>query len=297
MTTQTSPQASKTKNAIVGRFILLALLWGSSFTFIKVSLEGLTPGQLVLTRLVLGAAVLLGIARLRKVALPRWGGIWGHVAGPPCSQRRSVPAVVIRRADHRRRNRRHFVGSTPLLTLALATAALPTERATPRKAVGLVFGFVGLMLVIGPSGRARLARISRRTAGLPRHSTQLRGRLRLRAQVPVRPRARPAIAGRVTTRRGGGTSSTRDPVPGMAHPAPHRPGNRQHRVPRSAEHRLGLRAVLPAHRRRRGDHRISGQLRGPGLRGPDQRCTARRAGHLEPPGRWPGSTHQHGVRR
>lgn len=37
-----------------------------------------------------------------------------------------------------------------MLTLALATAALPTERATSRKAVGLVLGFIGVVLLIGP---------------------------------------------------------------------------------------------------------------------------------------------------
>ncbi|MEK8168841.1 hypothetical protein NKH77_00545 [Streptomyces sp. M19] len=41
-------------NASVARFFLLALLWGSSFMLIKVSLDGLTPGQLVLARLILG---------------------------------------------------------------------------------------------------------------------------------------------------------------------------------------------------------------------------------------------------
>ncbi|GAB3981916.1 EamA family transporter [Plantactinospora veratri] len=57
-------------NATLARFVLLALLWGASFTFIKVSLEGLTPAQVVLSRLILGALVLLAIAAVRKVALP-----------------------------------------------------------------------------------------------------------------------------------------------------------------------------------------------------------------------------------
>ena len=43
-----------------------------------------------------------------------------------------------------------LVGSTPLLTLALAAVALHTERPTPRKAVGLLVGFVGGVLVVGP---------------------------------------------------------------------------------------------------------------------------------------------------
>ena len=69
-----------TNNATAARFLVLAALWGSSFTFIKVSLEGLTPGQLVLTRLVLGAAVLLSVAAVKGVRLPRSRRVWGHVA-------------------------------------------------------------------------------------------------------------------------------------------------------------------------------------------------------------------------
>jgi drug/metabolite transporter (DMT)-like permease len=34
--------------------------------------------------------------------------------------------------------------------MALATAVLPTERATTRKAIGLAVGFVGVLVVIGP---------------------------------------------------------------------------------------------------------------------------------------------------
>ena len=43
----------------LARLALLALLWGSSFLWIKLALDGLSPVQLVLVRLALGAAVLL----------------------------------------------------------------------------------------------------------------------------------------------------------------------------------------------------------------------------------------------
>lgn len=139
------------KNATVARFLLLALLWGSSFTFIKVSLEGLTPSQLVLSRLVLGAAVLLAIAGLRKVGLPRSGGIWGHVAAAALLGN-VIPFLLLSYGEQTTGAGMAgiLVGSTPLLTLTLATAALSTERATPRKAIGLLVGFLGVVLVIGP---------------------------------------------------------------------------------------------------------------------------------------------------
>jgi drug/metabolite transporter (DMT)-like permease len=42
-----------------------------------------------------------------------------------------------------------LVGSTTLWTVAFGTLLLPAERATPRKAAGLVAGFLGVILVSG----------------------------------------------------------------------------------------------------------------------------------------------------
>lgn len=139
------------KNATVARFLLLAMLWGSSFSFIKVSLEGLTPGQLVLSRLVLGAVVLLAIAGLRKVGLPRSGGVWRHVAAAALLGN-VFPFLLLSYGELTTDAgiAGVLVGSTPLLTLTLAAAVLPAERATPRKAIGLLVGFLGVVLVIGP---------------------------------------------------------------------------------------------------------------------------------------------------
>ncbi|HEX2843849.1 MAG TPA: EamA/RhaT family transporter, partial [Candidatus Limnocylindria bacterium] len=52
------------------RFVLLGSIWGSSYTFIKVAGEGLTPSQVVLGRIGLGVATLLIIMGVRRVALP-----------------------------------------------------------------------------------------------------------------------------------------------------------------------------------------------------------------------------------
>jgi drug/metabolite transporter (DMT)-like permease len=141
--------------ASVTRFLLLAILWGGSFTFIKVSLEGLTPSQLVLARLLLGAAVLLGFAALRKVGLPRGTGLWGHVAVAALFGN-VVPFLLLSYGEQTTGASIAgvIVGSTPLLTLVLATVALPTERATARKVVGVLVGFLGVVLVIAPWGEA-----------------------------------------------------------------------------------------------------------------------------------------------
>ncbi len=138
-------------NATLVRFLLLAALWGSSFTLIKVSLEGLTPSQLVLSRLVLGALLLIAIALISKVALPRTAEVWGHYGGAALFGN-VIPFLLLSYGEKTTGAgiAGVLIGGTPLLTLTVAALALPGERATPRKAVGLVAGFARVVLVIGP---------------------------------------------------------------------------------------------------------------------------------------------------
>jgi drug/metabolite transporter (DMT)-like permease len=138
-------------NATAARFLLLAALWGSSFTLIKVSLEGLTPGQLVLSRLVLGALVLLAIATVRGVRLPTSYGTWRHIA--VAAVLGNVAPFLLLSYGERSAGAGLagvLIGATPLVTLTIAAVALPAEPVSRRKLTGLVVGFVGVVLVIGP---------------------------------------------------------------------------------------------------------------------------------------------------
>jgi drug/metabolite transporter (DMT)-like permease len=138
-------------NSTTSRFLVLAALWGSSFTMIKVSLEGLTPGQLVLSRLVLGAAVLTAIATLRHVRLPRSVEVWRHIAVAAVFGN-VLPFLLLSYGEQSTGAgiAGVLIGATPLITLAMAAFAIPTERVTRRKVQGLLVGFAGVILVVGP---------------------------------------------------------------------------------------------------------------------------------------------------
>ena len=138
-------------NATVLRFLVLALLWGSSFTLIKVSLEGLSPAQLVLARLVLGAAVLLAVAGIRRIGLPKGRAVWGHLAGAAVFGN-VLPFLLLSYGERTAGAgiAGVLIGATPLLTLTIAYVALAAERASLRKVIGLVVGFGGLVLVVAP---------------------------------------------------------------------------------------------------------------------------------------------------
>ncbi|HEV7452104.1 MAG TPA: DMT family transporter [Pseudonocardiaceae bacterium] len=58
----------------------LALLWGSGFFWIKLSLGGFTPTQLTFGRLALGTLALWPIVLIRRLARPRGRMIWAHLA-------------------------------------------------------------------------------------------------------------------------------------------------------------------------------------------------------------------------
>jgi drug/metabolite transporter (DMT)-like permease len=63
----------------LARLALLALLWGSSFLWIKLALRGFTPVQIVIVRLALGALVLLPIALRRGMRFPADRVTWAHL--------------------------------------------------------------------------------------------------------------------------------------------------------------------------------------------------------------------------
>jgi drug/metabolite transporter (DMT)-like permease len=141
------------KSSSATLFVLLALIWGASYTFIKVSIDGLTAPQVVLFRLVLGAAFLLLVVRLRRVALPRWGSVWGHMALTAVLGMVAPFFLLAWGEQHTSAAMAGvLIGATPLITLAAATTVLATDKATARRTVGLLIGFVGVVVVVAPWG-------------------------------------------------------------------------------------------------------------------------------------------------
>ena len=141
------------KRISVVLFFLLGLIWGGSYIFIKIALDGLAPAQLVLTRLVLGTTVLLIVVRLRKMKLPRSGIVWAHISVTAILGM-VAPFLLLAWGETRTSGAMAgvLIAATPLLTMVAATTILPTERATWRKAIGLLVGFGGVVLVISPWG-------------------------------------------------------------------------------------------------------------------------------------------------
>ena len=133
------------------RFVLLGCTWGSSYTFIKVAGEGLSPSQIVLGRIGLGLTTLLIIIGIRRVALPPWGSAWAHFI-ITATLGMVAPFLLLAWGEHftSAAMAGTVIAALPLVTLTVATVALSTERANVRKTLGLMIGFVGVLLILSP---------------------------------------------------------------------------------------------------------------------------------------------------
>lgn len=131
---------------------VLALLWGSGFLWIKISLnEGLTPGWITFLRCALGAAVLLVLARAAGQRLPRDRATWGRLAVAAffCN---ALPFLLFSVGEQTVDSGVAGVlnATTPLWSLLIGLA-LGTERPLRAgRATGLALGFAGVLVIFAP---------------------------------------------------------------------------------------------------------------------------------------------------
>ncbi|MEA2421096.1 MAG: hypothetical protein QOF55_195 [Thermoleophilaceae bacterium] len=133
------------------RFVLLALIWGSSFLSIKVAVDVLAPIDVAFTRVALGAIVLLVALVVRRDRLPAGRAVWGHLFVIALFGN-SIPFLLLAEGETRISSVLAGIwnATTPLLVLVVATFMLPEERPTGRRVAGLIAGFGGVLVVLGP---------------------------------------------------------------------------------------------------------------------------------------------------
>jgi drug/metabolite transporter (DMT)-like permease len=137
----------------VRRLFLLAFIWGWSFLFIKVAVQGLPPLAVAGGRIALGAAVLTGVCAGSGLRLPRDPTMWRHLAVAALFGN-VLPFSLLAWGEERVTSALTAVlnASTPLFT-ALAGAVLLGERLKRAQLVGLAIGMAGVAVAAGVGGR------------------------------------------------------------------------------------------------------------------------------------------------
>jgi len=133
------------------RLLLLALLWGSSFLWIKIALNGLSPVQITVGRLVLGAAFLLAMCALTRLRLPGGRNLWGHLLVASLAGN-AIPFALFSFGERTIDSGLAGVlnATTPLWTLLFALLVRQERRPTPLRIAGLAVGFGGTLLILAP---------------------------------------------------------------------------------------------------------------------------------------------------
>jgi len=140
---------SETKTLL--RIAALALMWGSSFFWIKLGLGMFSPVQLVLARLVLGSAMLVLLTALYRARLPRDRRVWGHLAVAAFFHN-ALPFLLFAIGELTVDSGITGVlnSTTPLWVLVAAPLLGTSNRMTATRVAGLVIGLGGILLIFAP---------------------------------------------------------------------------------------------------------------------------------------------------
>ncbi len=134
------------------QLLLVAVIWGASFMFIKVELDaGLAVTHVAWLRCALGAPTLLAIVWLTHDRLPRDRGLYLHLL-VIAALMNSAPFLLFAYGETEVSSLLAGIinALTPLMTLLFSLLVLPDEPPTAEKVAGLAVGFAGVLLVLAP---------------------------------------------------------------------------------------------------------------------------------------------------
>jgi drug/metabolite transporter (DMT)-like permease len=129
-------------------FLALGLMWGSSYLFIKIAVNDFGTFTLVALRLAIGAALLWTVLRLARQRLPRERRIYGHLLVMALVNI-AIPFLLITWAERNVESALAAVLTSlvPLFVVVLAPLFIHDEPLRVNGIIGLVVGFVGVVVL------------------------------------------------------------------------------------------------------------------------------------------------------
>ena len=137
--------------SIVLQFVGMGLVWGASFLFMKIALDGVSFYQVAWSRLVLGGLTLGVIVLVTRQRLPRERAVYLHflvIAFTNCV----IPHLAFAWAEQ-------YVSSglasiynavTPITTALMVTLAFHVEKLNRGQVLGIGIGIAGVIVIIAP---------------------------------------------------------------------------------------------------------------------------------------------------
>lgn len=135
----------------IGLLLLLSLIWGSSFTLIKVAVPTIPPFTMVAARVMIAAILLLLIAATQGYTLPRQGSVWAAFVVQGLLQS-ALPFTLISWGEtHITSGLAGALNATPpMFVLAIAmTTGRGRQAISGRTIIGVALGLAGVALTMG----------------------------------------------------------------------------------------------------------------------------------------------------
>lgn len=133
-------------------FVLLSIIWGSTWLAIKIGLESLPPFYGVFFRFLLAALILFGIMKVRGMAIPTDGESWKLFTAMGLLSL-GLPFSIIYWSEQ-------FLPTGlmsilfavfPFMVAIFSHLFLPEEPLNKYKVIGIVLGFVGIVVIFSRS--------------------------------------------------------------------------------------------------------------------------------------------------
>ncbi len=131
--------------------ITLSLVWGGSFFFQGVAVKELPTFTIVVARVALAAVALLVILKVLGIGLPNSGRVWAAFFGMGALNN-AIPFTLIVWGQSSIASGLASIlnATTPLFGVLVAHFLTSDEKLTPRKMTGVILGFAGVALMLGP---------------------------------------------------------------------------------------------------------------------------------------------------
>lgn len=143
---------NSSKNGVLDYLLLglLAIIFGSSFIFTSVAVDSIAPLTVAASRLTLAAAIVLPIMLFSGQSLPASGRIWFFIISSAFFGN-ALPFTLISWGQIKvdAGLTAIFMAVMPLMTVTLAHLVTSDEKMNRYKLVGVLFGLVGVVVLIG----------------------------------------------------------------------------------------------------------------------------------------------------
>jgi drug/metabolite transporter (DMT)-like permease len=139
----------------IALLLLVATLWGASYTFIKIGIQTIPPITFIAGRTIIAGIVLMIILRMRKISLPRDLTTWKKFLFQACINS-VLPFTFVAWAEQYVNASLAVIlnSSTPIFAFLLALILSRWQKsaaqsATKLKFFGVMSGMLGLCIVVG----------------------------------------------------------------------------------------------------------------------------------------------------